>query len=419
MRTNRRGFLRATGSACLIGAVGNADAAPDTNTTRGRWSQFCRNSRNTGYAPEVDAPTSNVGTRWEFRTEGSVESSPVVANGVVFVGSDDGRLDALDATDGSKQWSFDTGSEIHSAPAVDDGTVFVIAQDTSVYALDAANGAEQWSVQFSDTGTTRVSSVTVSDGVLYVGVSGSGTYALDGTDGSRRWGRESVQARPLPTPTVADGIVYVGTGDYELRGLDADGGDEVWSFETGANAESAPAVDDGTAYFGSLDRKVYGVDTATGTEQWSFETDYWVTASPAVTASTVYAGSRDGSVYALRRDVGTERWSFDTDAERRNRRRTLGAAFGTGHRVFARGGRRLGLRRNYRRVRLRTVRGARVRRSESRVVVGVDGSRSRRATRRDRIHDQAIPRRRHPARWMIVYDSIRTDEGAAPDGPMG
>ena len=147
MKIGRRKFLRAGGGAVLAGAAGNADAALETSTTQGQWSQFCRNSRNTGYAPETDAPTSNVGTRWEFQAEDSVESSPVVANGVVFVGSDDGRLYALDATDGSKQWSFDAGSEISSAPAVDGGTVFVVTKDTSVYALKGANGAEQWSVQ--------------------------------------------------------------------------------------------------------------------------------------------------------------------------------------------------------------------------------------------------------------------------------
>ena len=46
---------------------------------------------------------------WNYTTGGSVYSSPAVANGVVYVGSDDFNVYALNAITGAKLWSYATG----------------------------------------------------------------------------------------------------------------------------------------------------------------------------------------------------------------------------------------------------------------------------------------------------------------------
>jgi outer membrane protein assembly factor BamB len=48
---------------------------------------------------------------WNFTTGNVIESSPAVANGVVYVGSSDGNMYALSAATGAKQWNFTTGSQ--------------------------------------------------------------------------------------------------------------------------------------------------------------------------------------------------------------------------------------------------------------------------------------------------------------------
>jgi outer membrane protein assembly factor BamB len=47
-----------------------------------------------------------------------VESSPAVADGVVYVGSDDTNLYAFDATTGALRWSTATANTVQSSPAV-------------------------------------------------------------------------------------------------------------------------------------------------------------------------------------------------------------------------------------------------------------------------------------------------------------
>jgi hypothetical protein len=72
-------------------------------------------------------------------------SPPAVANGVVYVGSLQGNVAALNATTGAVLWSSaDTNGPVQSSPAVADGMVYVGGNDGEVYALSAATGAQKW-----------------------------------------------------------------------------------------------------------------------------------------------------------------------------------------------------------------------------------------------------------------------------------
>jgi outer membrane protein assembly factor BamB len=53
---------------------------------------------------------------WDFYL-----SSPGVRNGVVYFGSSDGDVYALDAGSGVLKWKFHTGDVMHSSPAITDG----------------------------------------------------------------------------------------------------------------------------------------------------------------------------------------------------------------------------------------------------------------------------------------------------------
>jgi hypothetical protein len=72
---------------------------------------------------------------WAFTTGGTVVSSPAVANGVVYVGSGDHNLYALDASTGDLLWSYTTGWAVYSSQAVADGVVYVGSDDDKVYAF--------------------------------------------------------------------------------------------------------------------------------------------------------------------------------------------------------------------------------------------------------------------------------------------
>ena len=71
--------------------------------------------------------------RWLFETGDWVQSSPVVSGGVVYCGSHDGMLYALEAETGAQIWQWELGAEVRSSPAVGSGTVVVGCNDGRVY----------------------------------------------------------------------------------------------------------------------------------------------------------------------------------------------------------------------------------------------------------------------------------------------
>ena len=82
-------------------------------------------------------PTKPGDLLWRYKTGHFVVSSPAVVDGVVYVGSYDSYVYALDADSGQLRWRYETGYRVYSSPAVVDGVVYVGSGDDYLYALDA------------------------------------------------------------------------------------------------------------------------------------------------------------------------------------------------------------------------------------------------------------------------------------------
>ncbi len=82
--------------------------------------------------------------KWKFTTKGQVLSSPAVVNGVLYIGSADHNLYAIDANTGVKKWEFKTDSGVASSPAVSGGLVYFSSYDGNIYAVAAEDGKLHW-----------------------------------------------------------------------------------------------------------------------------------------------------------------------------------------------------------------------------------------------------------------------------------
>lgn len=284
-------------------------------------------------------PRQLKGVKWTFPTAGPVVSSPVVAGGVVYVGSDDAHLYAVDRATGALKWKFATGNLVRSTPAVANGVVYFGSYDGFFYALDAATGALRW--KFETAGERKfearglhgyqprtqiipdfwdlwLSSPAVVDGIVYFGSGDGNCYALDAASGRVKW-KFATQGVVHSSPAVVDGTVYFGSWDTYLYAVDAATGREQWKFKTGddpvnfnqTGIQSSPAVVDGVVYFGCRDSHVYAVDAATGKEKWKYRIT-WVNASPAVHDGAVYFGTSIPAFFVgLDAATGRERFKFD------------------------------------------------------------------------------------------------------------
>jgi outer membrane protein assembly factor BamB len=100
---------------------------------------FAATARGTVYAVQPGSTLTNEpGTAlWSYRVGGPVRSGLAVYNGVVYAGSDDGYLYAIDISTGTVRWKYRAGGAIQSQVLAAGGLVYFGSLDRQVYALHA------------------------------------------------------------------------------------------------------------------------------------------------------------------------------------------------------------------------------------------------------------------------------------------
>ncbi|MFO7791636.1 MAG: PQQ-binding-like beta-propeller repeat protein [Candidatus Saliniplasma sp.] len=247
---------------------------------------------------------------WSFPTDDVIISSPAVSEDeIIYFGSGDEHIYSLNS-DGSLRWRYETDGAIFSSPTVDeDGNVYVGSYDHNLYSIDK-DGELNW--KFSSDSWLWSSPSISEEGVVYVGSGDGNLYAIDKTDGTELW-NYTTEGYIYSSPAIGEDGIYFGSYDGNLYALDREG-DLEWNFDCGSRIHSSPAIDkDDTIYFGARDGKVYAVEE--GSEKWAFETGERVRSSPAVSADGyIYFGSYDDNLYAINND-GEKEWSFETGGD--------------------------------------------------------------------------------------------------------
>jgi outer membrane protein assembly factor BamB len=248
---------------------------------------------------------------WKFKTGSCIISSAAIADRTACFGSKDNHFYAVDTRTGKEKWKFKTGNDVFSSPAIYDGMVYFGSNDRNFYALALETGKEKWRFQTVD----MINSSPAIDGpIVYFGSEYHHLYALDLKTGKKEWELE-IGLGVSSSPAVYDGMVYFGGYNGYLYAVDTKTKDVRWKFKTGDSVFSSPAIAGGVVYFGSEDKHVYAVDIKTGKEKWRFRTNGGVFSSPVVSAGAVFFGSKDGNFYAVDMKTGEEKWRFQTERE--------------------------------------------------------------------------------------------------------
>jgi outer membrane protein assembly factor BamB len=237
---------------------------------------------------------ANLTLDWSFMTGDEVWSSPAVAGGIVYVGSDDKKVYALDALAGTVIWTKTTGDRVRSSASVTGGVVYIGSDDNKVYALDALTGSTIWTATLGD--NVENSSPLVANGMVYVGDLDGYFYALDKNTGAVIWKDKLWAVRG--SAAYASKTLYVGSDQSKLFALNADTGATVWSATPGGRLRGTPAVTGGVVYVGGDNYRVYAYNASNGTLKW--QTDVLpglgiVRSTPAVWNGNVYVDTGETS----------------------------------------------------------------------------------------------------------------------------
>lgn len=283
---------------------------------RADWKQFHNTATRRGlttHASITRTEAQHLSIVWSMDTGGTVKSSPAIANGILYIGSDDGKLWALDAANGNVVWSAQTGDKIRSSPAVSGGVVYIGSNDGTMYAFDASSGATVWTKSL---GGWITAAPLVVDGRVFIGTRGGYFYALDADTGAVKWSHNTWDV--WGSAAYKGGLVYVGSDQYKLFAYHSGSGTLKWSRTFAGRLRGAPSISGGSVFVGDDEGFVKSFDRTSGKLKWSrraapASTNAIVRCAPAVARGLVFVDTgettpMDGHVVAYRVHSGKQVW---------------------------------------------------------------------------------------------------------------
>lgn len=252
-------------------------------------------------------------------------------DGIVYAGTRDGRVVAIDATTRDLLWSRPLVAEaagglgcgpavvaaaMYSTPVVVDDFVYIgtyTANGGRMYALGVTDGEIIW--EYPRGGGyigTIVGGPVLSGDTFYVSSSDGRIHALALSTFTLRWESERLADKLWTSPTVIDNTLYVSTFDGHIYALAAETGELLdWTFQLEAGLASSPVIYGDTIYVGSFDNNLYAIEIGADEYSWRFQGRKWFWAAPVVYEGVVYAGSLDGRLYLFDADTGDKLGDFD------------------------------------------------------------------------------------------------------------
>ena len=307
-----------TGGEKWMGGRGYLGMKPDTAHHDDPW-QFYLSSPVIGGTREVPvlyfgssdhhvyAVNANSGAMiWKYQTDGIVHSSPALHEGVLYIGSWDTYLYALDAQTGRLLWKFKTGDQpgmsgIQASPVVENGTVYFGARDAHFYAVNAQDGSLRW--KYAADNSWILSNAVVQNNTVYFGTSDSYlVLALNTNDGTEKW-RTPLKGYVYSSPCLYRNHLFVGDFTGAVYALSLSDGTIADVFKTPSNISFAPGIltTEGRMDFMKLaegkDLSLYSTNVDVMNQLYRLGS---VLGSPVVANGMLYFASADGQVYAIR-----------------------------------------------------------------------------------------------------------------------
>jgi outer membrane protein assembly factor BamB len=259
-------------------------------------AMFCSNNMHNGVYKDTIKPYSDL--KWKFKTNGKVYGSPVVMESLVFVGSEDSCMYALNKMNGAQVWKFKTNGPIHSTPLVVSSFVCFGSLDGIFYCLDKSTGSVKW--KFKTHGDWQ----NAAKGLW--GMSPASEIMKDNFDFF------------CSSPVVFGRKICFGAGKF-IFALNIETGSEIWEYKTMGLVHSSPACDNGKVFCGSWDGTLYCLDTASGKLVWKCATTYGdsssqmtgILSSPTIDNGKIFFGTREGLFHCVNESTGKELWRSD------------------------------------------------------------------------------------------------------------
>jgi len=232
-----------------------------------------------------------------------VKGSPLVNRGIVYVGTTDNYTRAFDAALGHYKWGYKTDGPVYSSPAADGDILFFGSDDAKLYALNVSGSTPVSLWNFTANGAIRSTPAIDGDRVFF-GSDNNKLYAVNKTTGELiwSWATSTTSAKIQNGVAVANNIVYVTSGDiakiYALRADVAPGNYTETDFEIrywtkdsssdyGVGGFNEPVYASGKIIVtstGGAPARLYALNADVGNTLWYRIVNWWPSLGNAVVA---------------------------------------------------------------------------------------------------------------------------------------
>jgi outer membrane protein assembly factor BamB len=271
-----------------------------------------------GYVSALSEQTGGI--LWKVHPGGPLRGAPTIANGALYVISQDNQIYSLDETNGSTNWSQPAALEVaglfgSASPAVGQGTVVAGFSSGELNAYRYENGRQVWSDTLQRTSIrTSVSSLSdvdadpVIDNGQVIAVGGGGRMVgMELTTGQRQW---ELNIAGIDTPWVAGDWAFVVTDDAKLLCVNRQSGKIRWinqlpqfrkpKSKSGEIDYVGPILAGNRLIVAGSNGVLVNVDAVTGSFQSQTSVGAGVSVPPIVANSTLFVYDDAGRLHAFR-----------------------------------------------------------------------------------------------------------------------
>lgn len=241
-------------------------------------------------------PASSVATPPPNETFNHRTPTPVIdTRGILYVGSTDRHLYAINAKSGRIVWRHATPAPLYAPVTLRGDDLIAACYDGTLFSINRRNRRERFRVTL---GGPLVSTPVLAGDRLIIGCRDYFLYGLDAATGTTRWRNTYWFSWVESTPRLADGVLYIGGSDFRrISALDPRDGRQLWSIDVLGLSWGSPLLTTDTVFAGTAGQDLAGtvithrggvvaLDRKTGAVRWRH-----ATAAPAGARFNGIAGS--------------------------------------------------------------------------------------------------------------------------------
>lgn len=199
---------------------------------------------------------------WKYELGSGAGLAAAIADGTVYVGSEDGKLVALDLATGQQQWEFKREDAIAAPPTVFGDHIYVGDESGMLWCVRRRDGRDDWSFQTQGaiySGVVPLPGLPPLPPRLLVGSYDGGLYCINGQDGDLLW-KYGAGDKLHGTPAIIGKFAFVAGCDGYLHCVRHRDGALAAKFGFGAPSASSAAAAGGRLFMGTYGNQVFAID---------------------------------------------------------------------------------------------------------------------------------------------------------------